>query len=47
MSGDAFRYFEFFPSVITTEKDFRPKQIRTINITEKYFSHTFEFIENL
>ena len=39
-SGDGFRHFEYYPSLISLDKDFNPPK------TGKYYKHTFKFAEN-
>jgi len=40
-TGDTFRHFEYYPSVITTDSDFKPVK------SGSYYSWTFNFVENL
>jgi len=40
-SGDTFRHFEYYPSVISTDTDFRPTK------NGSYYTWTFKFVENL
>jgi len=42
-----FTHKDYFASVITTEKRFKPTLTGVIDTTLKYYKHTFKFTENL
>jgi len=46
-SGDIFTHKDYFASVLTTEKNFRPTLTGIADTTDRYYKHTFKFVENL
>lgn len=46
-SGDYFTHKDYFASVLTTRQEFQPRLTGVKDITLKFYSHTFEFTENL
>lgn len=46
-SGDTFTHKDYFASVVTTERNFRPQYTGVKDATSRYYKHTFKFVENL
>lgn len=44
---DTFRHLDYFPSVISLDKDFNPPVTGVKDVTAKYYHHTFKFVEAL
>jgi len=45
--GDIFRHFNYWPSLKILDKNFMPKKTGGLDISNKYYRHTFRFVEAL
>lgn len=46
-SGDSFTHLDYFPTVVTTETEFRPTLTGVKDKTSRYYKHVFKFTESL
>lgn len=46
-TGDIFKHLDYWPSLKALDKDFMPKKTGGLDTSNKYYRHTFKFIEAL